>query len=240
MRFRLGIAILSSILAGRALAEAPATDFVLPSGEVVAGERLGALRTMATQANRVRLAVQQAFGVDVAQVPIHVVTLDGIRALHAEIGGRLRSGWELHGFELDGHVFVRRELGGVSDEVLIHECLHAVSQRFAHDAHALGLDRVVEGVTQYLALRALAARPPSPGLRAERNRTYVASTAFADALASLVGAEALQAAYFGAGLRALAARVDSMRHGRTLLVRAARALDEGDERAALSLLTGAR
>ena len=229
-----------AIVTAAAPAHADATDFVLPSGERVAGTRLRDLEPMAAQVERVRAAVKQALGVEIGGVPVHVLSIEDVRALHAEVGGRLPSGWQLHGFELDGHVFVRRGLGGVSDEVLVHECLHAASRRFADEAHARGLERVVEGVTQHLTLQALAARPRSAQLKAERNRTYVASTGFADAIATLVGEAGLREAYLRTGFAALAARVDAVARARGRLLEAARVLDRGDERLALEILTGAR
>jgi hypothetical protein len=231
--------ILAVLAVSSAWASSPAdTDYLLPSGDRVPGVRLSDLDVLRAQADRVRQAVQVRWGADIGRIPVHIVSLDQIRTLHAEVGGRLPSGWQLHGFELDGHVFVRRGLGGVSDEVLIHECLHGLSRRFTDEAHARGVGRLVEGITQFFTLAALAARPPTPGLRAERNHTYVGSTELAETLATLVGEKALAAAYLEGGFDALAGRVDALTHGRRRLVHAATLLDQGDEPAALRALTG--
>jgi hypothetical protein len=235
----------SRVMAGFALlgalglcspARAGEVDYVLPSGDRVPGERLSDLEVLGVQVERVRHAVAATFAVEIGRVPVHIVSIEDLRTLHREVGGRLPSGWQLHGFELDGHVFVRRGLGGVPDEVLIHECLHAMSRRFADEAHARGVGRFVEGLTQYLTLRALASRPPSPQLKAERNRTYVGSTDFAQALGTLIGEEELAAGYFHRGFGALAARVDAATHGKHRLLTACALLDQGDEPAALKLL----
>lgn len=235
---RLGFCIL--LVLAPQLAYGNDTTFVLPSGNRVEGVRLSDLSAMAAQAERVRRAVMASYHVEIGAVPIHVVSIEDIRALHKEIGGRLRSGWQLHGFELDGHVFVRRGLGGVTDEVLIHECLHALSRRFSNEAHAHGIERLVEGVTQLLTLAALAARPGTAQLRTARNRTYVGSTEFAETLSTLVGASALSAAYLSEGYIALAVKVDAITGGRRRLDEAAHLLDGGDEPAALRHLTSAR
>ncbi len=237
MRSLVTISILC--LAGAA-AGSEATDFVLPSGQRVLGEYLDDIQSMAGQTARLRTAMQAVLHADMGHVPVHVVAIDMIRLLHEEVGGRLRAGWQLHGFELDGHVFVRRGLGGVSDEVLIHECLHAMSQRFASEAHARGITALVEGVTQYFTLQVLAARPSDRRLRNERNRTYVAYTQLADALATLVGDDFLRAAYLEGGFTKLAQRVDGLRRQRQVLQRAAVALDRSDEQAAVRILTGAK
>jgi hypothetical protein len=234
----LRIAAVLLTLSGAKLTWADETTYVLPSGDRVMGVRLSDLTAFGPQAERVRKAVADAFGVEIGKVPIHIVTLEEIRTLHGEVGGRLRSGWQLHGFELDGHVFVRRGLGGVPDEVLIHECLHALSRRFTEEAHARGVERLVEGITQHLTLRALAARPPSPQLKAERNRTYVGSTQIAETINTLVGDKAFEGAYFGGGFAQLSSRVDALTNGRGRLLAACALLDHGDEPAAMKLVTG--
>jgi hypothetical protein len=232
-----GFAVLATLALCGAPARAGELDYVLPSGDRVPGARLSDLDAFGPQAERVRRAVAAAFAVEIGRVPVHIVSIEDLRTLHREVGGRLPSGWQLDGFELDGHVFVRRGLGGVPDEVLIHECLHALSRRFSDEAHARGVGRFVEGLTQYLTLRALAARPPSPQLKAERNRTYVGSTDFAQALAGLIGQDELAAGYFHRGFAAMAARVDAATRGKHRLLSACNLLDQGDELAALKLLS---
>lgn len=234
------VVLLASVfLAGIAGAAEP-TDFVLPSGQVVPGAYLDDIPSLTVQTNRLRAAMQSVLHTDMGRVPVHVVPIDVIRLLHEEVGGRMRSGWQLHGFELDGHVFVRRGIGGISDEVLTHECLHAMSEKFSREAHARGIVALVEGTTQYFTLQVLAARPSDRRLRVQRNRTYVAYTELADALATLVGEDFLREAYLGGGFVKLCQRVDTLRKQRHVLERAASALDHQDERAAVRILTGAK
>jgi hypothetical protein len=230
--------LLAVVLCAGGLAHAEATDFVLPSGDVVPGARLAELTPMAQQVARVREAVRSTFGVDIGQVPVHVLKMEDVRALLGEIGGRLPSNMTLHGWELDGHVFIRRELGGVSDEVLIHECLHAVSRHtFSDGAHARGVNNVIEGITQYLTLEALAARPNAAQFARTQKHIYVAFTRFAEVLATLVGESTLRDAYFKTGFDALAARVAAVTHDKRRLVEAARLIDQKNEQGALERLT---
>lgn len=222
--------------AGRRVEAAP-TDFKLPSGDVLTGALLEDIGALGSQVSRVRAATRSALGVEIGRVPVHIVTLEDLRTLHAEVGGRLPPRWSLGGFELDGHVFVRRALGGIPDEVLIHECLHALSRRFANEAQARGVRKFVEGSTEYLTQRALAARPTT-GLVREKKRVYVAFTRFADAVATLVGEASFQQAYFTGGFEKLAQRVDAVRRDRRILLSAALALERDGEQAALEILTG--
>jgi hypothetical protein len=226
-------------LLGARVAGAEELDYRLPSGDVIPGTTLSDSH-LGAQVSRVRDAVRKELGVDIGTVPISVVTQEELRALHAELGGKLKHNFSLYGFELEGHVFVRRALAGVPDEVLIHESLHALSERFNAQVAMQGAHKLVEGITQYLTLQALTARPEDPRRRTEKNATYVAYTELADTLATLVGEKNLRDAYFGAGFAELDKRVDAAVHGRHVLGRAARLLEAGDERAATALLTGAK
>ena len=222
------------------LAGAMDLDYRMPSGERVPGTFLSDMPGARAQADRVRAAVQKVYGVDIGSVPVHIVTIEEIRRLHNELGPRIGGGWHLFGFQFQGHVFVRRNLGGVADETLVHEALHAASQRFNAEAAARRVHRIVEGTTQYLTLRALAARPEAATLKAERNSTYQGSTKIAELIASLVGDDALARAYFHEGFGALGRRIDQVTHGRHRLDKAAVVLEGGDETAAMKILTGER
>jgi len=202
---------LGLLLALAGAASAAPDDFVLPSGEVIPGAPLAEVRALGAQVERVRTATQEALGVDIGAVPVSLVTIDELDALHRELGGQLPHGFTLFGFELRGHVFVRRALAGVPDDVVIHECLHALSERFSAQLHSQGLGKIIEGITQYFTLEALAARPADPRRRATKNTTYVAYTDFADTLATLVGEDRLREAYFNGGYGPLAQRVDAAR-----------------------------
>ena len=219
-------------------ARADEWDFRSTSGVVIPGAPLEEIASLSSQVARVRSATSEALGVEIGRVPVHIVTIDELRVLHDEMGGRLPHGFLIYGFELKGHVFVRNALGGIPDEVIIHECLHALSERFSGQVHRLGVGKIVEGITQYFTLEALAARPNTGKLVATKNRTYVAYTETADSLASLVGEAQLRRAYFEGGLGPLAARVDVAARGRRIFETAARALEAGDEHHALALLGG--
>jgi hypothetical protein len=237
-RFRAWLVATMVCVAIHARAGESSTDFVLPSGDVVAGVRLAEIESMAQQSARVRDAVRTTFGVDIGQVPIHVLKMDDVKALYREIGARMPGNMRLLGWELDGHVFIHRELGGVSDEVLIHECLHAITRRtFADGAHARGVSNVIEGITQYLTLQALAARPNAAAFSRTQKHVYVAFTRFAEVLATLVGETNLRTAYFKTGFDALAARVAAVTHDKKRLVEASRLIDEKNEQGALDRLT---
>jgi len=215
-------------------------DYRMPSGQRIPGTLLSDIPGDKAQADRVRGAVRKVYGVDIGNVPVHVVTLEEIRRLHEQVGGRLGSNWHLFGFEFEGHVFVRRGLGGVPDETLMHEALHASSRRFNDEAAARRVHRIVEGTTQYLTLRALAARPAAEQLKAERNSTYQGSTKIAELIASLVGEEALARCYFKDGFAALSKRIDQVTHGKHRLDKAVVVLEGGNETAAMKILTGER
>jgi hypothetical protein len=234
---RLALVLLLA-LAARAFADP--NDFVLPSGEVIPGAPLDEIEPLASQVARVREATKSALGVDIGTVSVSLVTMDELNALHEELGGQLPHGFSLFGFELRGHVFVRRALAGVPDDVVIHECLHALSEKFNGQVHAEGVGKMIEGITQYFTLEALAARAVDPRRRATKNQTYVAYTDFADTLATLVGEQRLRDAYFTGAYPQLAQKVDVLTHARHTLVRAARALEARDERAALRILTTGR
>lgn len=239
MRMAIGVGLLCAI-AGVAAASPSTDDFVLPSGEVIPGAPLADVRALGAQVERVRTAAREALGVDIGAVPVSLVTIDELDALHRELGGQLPHGFTLFGFELRGHVFVRRALAGVPDDVVIHECLHALSERFSSQMHVQGVGKVIEGITQYFTLEALAARPADSRRRAVKNNTYVAYTDFADTLATLVGEDRLREAYFNGGYGALAQRVDTATRARHTLLRAARALEDRNESAARRILTTGR
>ncbi len=226
------------VLTLASVASADEWSFRSTSGVVIPGAPLEEIGALATQVGRVRKATLEALGVDIGRVPVHVVTIDELRRLHDEMGGRLPHGFLLYGFELKGHVFVRHALGGIPDEVIIHECLHALSERFAQQVHMMSVGKIIEGITQYFTLEAMAARPKTGKLVATKNRTYVAFTELAESLATLVGEAQLRSAYFEGGLMQLAVRVDAATHGRRVLEKAARALEDGDEHRALALLGG--
>jgi hypothetical protein len=215
-------------------------DYRMPSGERIPGTHLSDMPGLRVQADRVRAAVRKVYGVDIGNVPVHVVTIEEIRRLHDQVGGRLGANWQLFGFEFEGHVFVRRGLGGVPDETLVHESLHASSRRFNDEALARRVHRIVEGTTQYLTLRALAARPDAEQLKTERNSTYQGSTKIAELIASLVGEDELARAYFSDGFAALGKRIDTVTHGKHRLDKAAVVLEGGNETAAIKILTGER
>jgi hypothetical protein len=209
------------------------TAFRLSSGEVLEGARLGdPASPLGAQAARVRQAIADELEVDASPVPVHVVKNTDLPLLHKMVGGALGHGWELSGFELSGHVFVKRGLVAVPDSVLVHEVLHAESERFSGSANMLGCHSMVEGIDQWFTLSVMRHRLGLKGV--ERDRTYVGFTEFADLLAALVGPERLRQSFFRDGFPALEREIDR-RRGRGALRRACAALERRELQTAMQL-----
>lgn len=163
-----------------------------------------------SMARSVSESIDRVFGVDVRQVATHVLDQRGFDAAYARVGGRptgsrRRGGRFLMGFEYRGEVYLKNTLFKVNREVVIHELLHAVSQRFADEAAQRGRRNLIEGVTDYLTHRVIA--PQQAGRMQSAYRGY---ERFAALLARRVGQKHLERCYFERGYRALVRRAGAV------------------------------
>jgi hypothetical protein len=188
------------------------------------------------QAYKVGGAIATELGLDATDVIIHVVDSQELARLHRRIGGRKGATFELEGFHLDGHAFLRRSLGFVKDSTFVHEVLHALSEKFSAEAHRRGYRNLVEGITEYFTRKVIVNQfQITPQTSRRSFKTYVDYTSFAEAIAHVVGTERLRMSFFGQGYVSLERAVDA-RLGTRTFERASWFLEKGDLAGALSVL----
>jgi hypothetical protein len=222
--------LVAALLLLGASALADEARFALGDGTFIEGAPLGdPASPLGAQGPRIARAILAELNVDADRVPVHVVKNTDLPRVHKALGGRVGVGWELSGFELSGHVFVKRGLATVPDSVLVHEVLHALSERFAASAHAVGCHNLVEGIDQWLTLRVTTRQLH---LQAERKRTYGGYTDFAEVLAERLGADQLTSLFVKGRFAGLESEIDA-RRGPATLRRACRALEDNDFTAAM-------
>jgi hypothetical protein len=92
---------------------------------------------------------------------------------------------------------------------LVHESLHALSDRFNAEARRAHATNFIEGVTQLLTLRILANQ-----LKLQpKGYRYIGFRAVAQSVADKIGEAALEKAYFHDGYRSVEAAVDLVSPG---------------------------
>lgn len=184
------------------------------------------------QAKRVIKAFDDELGTDeVRCIPVVVLDPPYLMAVFRQIGGRIGHTFELQGFHARGHIFLRRKFGTVSDAVLVHELLHAISRRFTEEAMDRGYRNLVEGITEYFSIALLTRHL---GWK-EVPKAYGGYVSFAQALVVRLRERMLVAAYLEDGFRFLQARADEVL-GKGVLGRAAVALEHKEFGVALALI----
>ena len=197
--------------------------------------RLGrATGSLAPIARAVIARVRRSYGADPSAIPVYLVSDRELGRLEQRIDRRDSPVSRLRGFEFRGVVYVAAghlEL----EETLVHEVLHALSQRFAAEAQARGLGKLVEGTTQYLTMQTGVSHALKQHGFRRRGTAYGMYARFARHLADLVGDDVLARCYLGGGYAALERAVDR-RIGAGRMARAARRLEADDMSGALAAL----
>jgi hypothetical protein len=183
-------------------------------------------------------AIGHRLGLDARCVRVFVLDEDELMHRFHGTRGRIDWGAELGGFHYASllsrsAVFVKRERGGVSYAVLVHESLHALSQRFSEQA-GNRFSSLVEGLTQYFTRDVVIHE-----LGIENDRwldAYPQGAVLAERLALLVGRRTLESCFFHEGLTALEREVNAHLGRRGSLREAALALASGDLQEALDAL----
>jgi hypothetical protein len=189
----------------------------------------------ADRISEMRVAVEKrlkdTFQVDARHVPIVILGNKAFNERFKKMAGsdpRLVSA-----FHVKGTVYVRKNMFRLSDRILAHELLHAMSIRFTNEAAEFGFRGVIEGTTDYLTHRMYP--PVAFRQRGRLKSAYGHYENFARRIAELVGDPVITACYFEEGFFALEAAVDKKERAGTLRA-AARLLEVGDVTGAENVL----
>lgn len=215
---------------GAALSVPPAVRERL-GAPVLLGRATGSLAPIA---RAVIARVRRSYGADASAIPVYLVSDRMLGRLEQRIDRRDSPVSRLRGFEYRGVVYVAAghlEL----EETLVHEVLHALSQRFAAEARARGAGKLVEGTTQYLTMQTGVSHALKQRGFRRRGTAYGMYARFARHLADLIGDDVLARCYLGGGYVALERAVDR-RIGAGRMARAARRLQADDMGGALAAL----
>jgi hypothetical protein len=189
------------------------------------------------QSRAIAYAIQNELGLDARCIKVVILEPNELKKRHQALGGRSRV--EFDGFHRPvlataQTVFIKQEHLGVRSEVLVHEVLHAMSQRFTLEATPRR-SNMVEGLTEYFTREVSLGQLGLTAGEWEQVEVYGDYVRFAARLASIVGKDRLRAYFFEQGFKSLERAVDGKR-GTGALRRAAKLLQEDDLRGALATL----
>ncbi len=148
--------------------------------------------------------LKTAYQVDGSDVPTVVLDNHSFDKLFRTQSGK--SPKFVLAFHSKGTIYVRKSVFRLTERVLLHELLHALSPRFTEEAAEDGLRNLVEGTTDYLTHQIY---PPPRGVRGRPRSAYGHYERFVALVVARVGAKFVADCYFKNGYDALEKAVDA-------------------------------
>lgn len=194
----------------------------------------------AARSKRVATAIVRQFGVDARCIRVVLLDRKALGARQRKMSGRVSAetdGFHYAGLTTGNTVFVHQDQGEFDEATVVHEVLHARSQRFSFEAHDKRLWHLIEGLTEHFTRRLMIEQFKQP--ESSISIAYPNYVAFAKKLTDLMGHERVVRHFFHGGYGALKRDVDAKTAPGTL-VRAALALQRDECDNAMALLEPTR